>query len=97
MTPLDRTLALAQMHKVALRIAEDLNLNVPWPLDHFFKIDLRIAKSRCRFRLRSLKSRKQFALCRNLSHAFATAAGGSFQHHRIAKLPGGFACLLIAL
>src|SRR5260221_9085427 len=85
MPTLNRTFALAQMNTVAVRVSEDLNFNMARTLDQLFQVKLRIAESRCGFRLRSFKRGKQFALLRDLSHALATASSGGFQHHRIAK------------
>src|SRR5262249_33474460 len=47
MAALNGTLALAEMDHVAVRVAEDLYLDVPRTFNRFFEIERRVAKSSC--------------------------------------------------
>jgi hypothetical protein len=78
------------MDDVAVRVGEDLDFDVARALDSFFEINLRIAESRSRFRLRRLKSRLQLFFRGDESHAFAAAARRGFEHDRITKARSHF-------
>src|SRR5437867_8920520 len=85
MTALNRALALAEMHAVPVRIRENLDFDMPGPLDNLLQIDIGNSKRSRRFGLCSFPSRSQIALCGYLPHALATSAGRRLQHYRIAK------------
>src|ERR1700694_867179 len=91
MSTLNRAFALAEMHDMAVRVGEDLNLDVAWALDNFFEINVRVAKRGFGFRFCGFKSRVKLALRSDLSHAFTAAASGGLKHHGIAKTRGGCA------
>ena len=40
MPPLNRTLALTEVHKIALHVGKDLNLDVAWTIDDLLQIDI---------------------------------------------------------
>src|SRR5437016_669028 len=77
MTTLNRTLALAQMHDVSVRVREDLNLDMPRPFDHLLQIDIGEAKGSHSFGLRSFKSRSQVAFRGHLPHTLAATTSHS--------------------
>jgi len=51
-TPLDRTFAFDERNDRAVRVGEQLNLDVTRMIDVPFEIDRRLAKRRARFRSR---------------------------------------------
>ena len=40
MPPLNRTLALTEVYKIAVRVAKDLNLNVAWTIDDLLQVNI---------------------------------------------------------
>src|SRR3989442_15945513 len=46
MPPLNRALAFTEVHKIALDVGKDLNLEVAWTIDDLLQIDIRIPKRR---------------------------------------------------
>src|SRR5690242_1957914 len=55
MAALQRTIAFAQVNDVALRVGEDLDFDMAWPLEIFFHVDLVVAKRGFGFRARGRK------------------------------------------
>src|SRR5207244_12215262 len=83
MSPLDRAFALAQMHDVAVRVAEHLDLDVPRLLDVFFEKYPVVAKAGLCLVLRAGEALVQLGIAASDAHALAAAAGGRLQHDRI--------------
>ena len=89
MPPLDRALALAEVHDVAVVIAEDLELDVARVLEILLDVDVAVAERRFGFALRGAQQR-----CRSSpddaddAHAAAAAAGHRLDDHRIADVLG---------
>src|SRR5690348_14815681 len=94
MATLNRTLALAQMDHVAMRVREDLDLDVTRTLHRFFEIQRGVAKSSGSFRLRGFECRTEFVTAGDEAHSFTAAAGSRFQHHRITKLLRRLLCFV---
>ena len=65
MPALNGALAFTEMDHVALRVAEDLNLDVSRSLDCLFQVERRVTKSSRSFGLRSLKCGTQIRLCQS--------------------------------
>src|SRR5205085_6042844 len=88
MPALNRTFAFAEMNIIAVRVGEDLNLDVARALDGLFEIDGRVAEGSRRFRLRGRKSSSYLSFTCDQSHAFAAAARRRLEHHGIAQRCG---------
>ncbi len=86
MPPLDRALALAEVHHVAVMIAEDLELDVARRLEIFLDVDVADAERGFRFALRRLERMRQLARVLDDAHAAAAAAGDRLDDDRIADL-----------
>ena len=91
--PLDGTFALAQMHDVAVRVAENLNFNVARPVDVLFEIKARVAERVQRFRSGVAPRAGHLRIRRDQAHAFPASARHRFQQHGIAKLARDFSCV----
>ncbi len=50
MTPLYRTLPFPQADNVAVLVGQNLELDVPWPLDEFLHVEVTVAEGRRRLR-----------------------------------------------
>src|SRR4051812_36279993 len=83
---LDRAFALTEMYDIAVLVAEHLDLDVTWIFDEFFDEHARIAERALSFRARAGKALRDFGLAARNAHALAAAAGGRFDHDRIANL-----------
>ncbi len=86
--PLQRAVALEEMHDVAVAVAEHLHLDVARPGDDLLQQHARIAEGRLRLALRALQRRGEVALRLHQPHAAAAAAGHRLDHHRIADALG---------
>src|SRR5207253_2627174 len=83
-----RTLALAEMDDVAVLVAEHLDLDVAGIDDEFLDEHPLVAERGFRLRAGAGEAFGHFLLAPGDAHAFAAAAGGSLDHHRIADLLG---------
>ncbi len=81
---LDGAVALEQVHKVAMRVAEDLHLDMTGALDQLLEIDLVLAEGRLCLALRRVDVAHQRLLVADDAHAASAAAPGGLQHHRVA-------------
>ena len=86
MAPLQRTIALAQVDRVLVCIGEDLDFDVPRPLQVFLQIDHWIGESRLRLAARHVDGIEQRRLGVDDPHAAPTAAAGGLDDHGIADL-----------
>ncbi len=89
---LDAALALAQVHHVAVAVAQHLKFDVPRALDEFFEVDVGNAEGLLRFVARRLERRQQFVAVAHHAHAAAAAAGRRLDDHRIADALGFGQC-----
>src|SRR5438105_328627 len=88
MRALQRAVALAQMNYPALAVAENLDLDVPRPLEVAFEIDVAASEERRRLVLRDRQHASELvAIARHL-HAAAAATGRGFDQDRIADRAG---------
>jgi hypothetical protein len=86
MATLDAALALTEMHDVAMRIRQHLDLDMPRFNDQLFQIHGVIAKRTSGFASRCSNCSGEFALLIHRAHPFATTASAGLHHHRIAQL-----------
>ncbi len=84
---LDRALALAQVHDVAVMIAEDLVLDVPRRLEILLDVDIADAERRLGLALRRAEGMRQFLRLLHDAHAAAAAAGHRLDDHRDSRSP----------
>src|SRR5581483_7514369 len=87
MAPLHRALTLAEMHDVAVAIAQDLNLDVPWIEDELLDIDFAAAEGALGLAGGIAHRGFQFILAVNSAHSLPAAARRRLQQHRITELP----------
>ena len=76
MRALQRAVALAEMDDAALAVAEDLDLDVPRPLEVAFEIDLAAAEERRRLVLRDRQQPGELGGVAGHLHAAPAAARG---------------------
>ncbi len=86
---LDRTVALGQIHRVAVLVGKHLNLDVARLQHVFFHQHARIAEGGLRLTLGRRQRLTQLRLALDHLHALAAATGRGLEQHRIANL-GGF-------
>src|SRR5690349_22075827 len=84
MAALDRAFALAEVHGAAVRVGEDLNLDVTRTLEILFEIHRSIAERALRCIARRVVLRLNLALLLADAHAASAAAGRCFEDHRLA-------------
>ena len=94
---LDRALALAEVHDVAVVVAEDLELDVARRLDVLLDVDVADAERRLGLALRGLERVRQLRRRSHDAHAAAAAAGRRLDDDRVADLLGDLERLLLAL
>mmetsp|Transcript_19968 Transcript_19968/g.42316 ORF Transcript_19968/g.42316 Transcript_19968/m.42316 type:complete len:851 (-) Transcript_19968:309-2861(-) len=85
--PLHAAVALVQVHRVAVGVCQDLDLNVPRVLDVLFEEHAPIAESLQRLVRGALVGALELGLLPHDAEPPATAAHGSLDHHREANLP----------
>jgi hypothetical protein len=71
---------------VTVRVAEDLNFNVPWPVHVLFEIKARVAERVQRFRSGIAPRAGHLRIRRDQAHAFPASARHRFEQDRKAKL-----------
>jgi hypothetical protein len=89
--PLQRAVALEEVHDVATGVAEHLHLDVARPLDHLLQEDARVAECRLRLALGALQEAGEVWLACDEAHAATATAGHRLDHHGVAYtlgLPG---------
>src|SRR5258708_19107368 len=86
MAPLQRAVALAQMHRVFMRVGEDLDLDVAWPLEVLLEVDHGVGERRLRLASRHVHGIEQCRLGMHYAHTPAAAAAGGLDDHRVAHL-----------
>src|SRR5437762_6189950 len=83
MAPLDRALALEEVHGVAMRIGEHLDFDVPRPLDQPLDIERAVAESALCLAARGGNGFRNGAGLARDAHAFAATAGRRLDEDRI--------------
>src|SRR4029077_8405939 len=91
--PLDRALALAQVNDVALRIGENLRLDVSRRSDRLLQIDRAVAERALRLAARQSQRRLQFLWPLHEANALAATTRRRLEHHWIADLLRPARCL----
>src|SRR5258707_15754094 len=86
MAALQRTIALEQMNQIAMRIAENLYLDVPSVFDEFFQQQRAITECLLRFSPRRFDGASDFAFRLHNAHPFAAAACRSLNQNWKADL-----------
>src|SRR5205085_3151685 len=81
MPPLDRALALAQAHHLAVLVGQYLELNVPGMLDILLHVEIAIAERPRRFGLGRFEQAGQFLFVADNAHAASAAPSRSFDNH----------------
>ena len=82
-TALDAAIAFAQMDRVSLAVADDLELDVPRILDIFLDIDRVVAEIRLGLALRDGQRTDERHVVMTNPHAFASASGRGLDDDRI--------------
>src|SRR5690606_38902831 len=85
---LQRTVAGAEMHGVALAVAQDLDLDVPRLLQVFLDIDGIVAEGALRLGAGGRDGYRHLLVVAGDFHAAPAAAGGGLDDHRITDLIG---------
>ena len=86
--PLDRAVALEEVHQVAVPVADDLDLDVARPAHQLLQEDLVVAEGGLGLAPPGGDLLVQLALAFDLPHAAPAAAPARLQHERIADLRG---------
>ena len=82
MTPLRRAVALKEMHDMAVRIREHLNLDVTRAVDEPLDVQRSLAERRLRLTARGLHCLVDRARIDDATHALAAAAGRRLHDRR---------------
>src|SRR5687768_15235358 len=82
MAALDRTFAFAEVDDAAVRVTEDLDLDVSRPLEILLHVHVGDAECTLSFEARGFVRVLQLAFIPADAHAPATAAGGRLENHR---------------
>lgn len=91
---LNRAVALAEVHGVAMRIGNDLNLHVTRTADEFLEVDLVVAEGVGRLGARGDEHLLELLVVVCLAHALTTATSRCLDEHGVADFVGKRACLL---
>src|ERR1043166_2415157 len=87
MPSLNRALTLTQADNISILISQNLELNMPRPLDELLHIQIAIAKRCRRFRRRLLKQTRQLRLAPDNTHPAPATTSRSLHDYREAHLP----------
>lgn len=83
--PLNRAVAFEQMNAISLRISENLNFNVPWPLEEAFDENGAVAEGGLGLTDSSAEGVCEFGLFANDAHAASTSAHSGLDNDYVAK------------
>ncbi len=89
--PLQRAVALAEMEDAAVRVGEDLDLDVARVVDRALEQQARVAERGLRFGSGGRERGSERAFVRDAAHAAPAAARRGLDHHRIADAACRFA------
>jgi hypothetical protein len=87
-TALNRALALEEMDHVAVRVGENLDLDMPRPLDHALDVERAVAEGSRRLAPRRRHQLPSLVVRPDDAHALAAAAGRRFDQGGVADLAG---------
>ena len=82
--PLDRAIALEQMHGIAMRVAQHLHFDVPGALDQLFQVDFVLAEGCLRLAFAFGDFAQEVCFAADGPHAATTTAPRGFQHNGVA-------------
>ena len=88
MVALDRAVALEKMDDVSMGVSGDLHLEMARPEQKLLEEQGGIAEGRLDLSPREIEGGREIAAGHDAPHALAPAAGGGFDHHRIADAIG---------
>jgi hypothetical protein len=88
MAALHGAIALAQMNDVALTIGQDLEFDMPRPLQEFLHVDLVVAEGRERLGLGDIDGIEQRGFGVHDAHAASAATAGGLDDHGVADIAG---------
>ena len=88
MAALQRTVALVEVDRIAVRIGEHLQFDVAWRRDIFLDQHPRVAERTFGFALGGLKRQVEIGVLVDTPHTLAAAAGDRLDQHRITDLVG---------
>ena len=88
MPPLDRALALAEVHHVAVMVADDLELDVARVLEVLLDVDVAVAEGGFGLALRGAEVGAELVGIAHHAHAAAAAAGHRLDDDRVADALG---------
>ena len=94
---LDRAFALAEVQKIAMVIAEHLELDVAGVLEILLDVDVADAERRLRLALGGAKCVRHVGRCPDDAHPAAAPAGHGLDDDRVADVSGGLERLLFVL
>jgi hypothetical protein len=95
-SPLDRAIALTQMHQATVTIADDLEFDVMWPVDQFLDIDSTVPERPLRLAAGSVKTLHQADVAVRSAHSPTATARNCFDHHRVSNFLGDPHSLLLS-
>ena len=88
MPSLQRAVAIPAVHHVAVRIGQDLHLDVPWPLDVLLEINARVLECGRGLGTRHLQRAIEVRLVAADAHTLAPTPRGGLDEHWKADRPG---------
>src|SRR6267378_5448427 len=88
MAPLDAALPLAERDDTAAIVRQNLDLDVPRPLEILLDVDAAVPKRLLRLAPGCLERALDLCLIGNETHSLAAPAGDGLQHHRKAEALG---------
>ena len=97
MPALNRALALAEVHDVAVMVADDLELDVARVLEVFLDVDVAVAERGLGLSLRGPERVGQLAGIPHDAHASPAAAGDRLDDDRVSDVLGDLERLLLAV
>ena len=90
MAPLDRTLALAKVHRVTVRVEEDLDLDVAWLIEVALDVQAPVSESAHGLARRCPEGYVHLGGLPDNADPFPAAASGGLDHHGVSDLFGCF-------
>jgi hypothetical protein len=84
-SPLNGTVALPQVHHIAMAVGQNLKLDVAGAINKLFQINTGIAKGGFGFALGGHKGFAHFAVVMHQAHAATAAPSGGLNNHRVAN------------
>src|ERR1044071_7108702 len=97
MPALNRAFTFAEMHDVAVMVADDLELDVARVLEVLLDVDIAVAERSFGFALRRAPQFRQVGRRADDAHATTAATGDRLDDHRVPDLLGDLRGLLFVL